>query len=33
MEQMDYIEMGLNGESPLKVIMRGSDLDREPMQI
>jgi len=24
MEQMDYIEMGLNGEAPLKVIMRGS---------
>jgi len=24
MEQIDYIEMGLNGEAPLKVIMRGS---------
>ena len=24
MEQPDYIEMGLNGEAPLKVIMRGS---------
>lgn len=24
MDQIDYIEMGLNGEAPLKVIMRGS---------
>ena len=24
MEQRDYIEIGLNGEAPLKVIMRGS---------
>ena len=24
MEQIDYIEIGLNGEAPLKVIMRGS---------
>ena len=24
MEQRDYIEMGLNGEAPLKAIMRGS---------
>lgn len=25
MDQIDYIEMGLNGEAPLKVIMRGSN--------
>ena len=24
MQQKDYIEMGLNGEAPLKVILRGS---------
>ena len=24
MEQRDYIEMGVNGEAPLKIIMRGS---------
>lgn len=26
MQQEDYIEMGLNGEEPLKVILRGSIL-------